>query len=323
MASGNIPERQGNAGRLPPMKLRTLAAVVIPSAIVGAGIYGFLQGVPETDIVHAARAGDLTKVKALLDRDPALARVKVYPQGYERIGQRRDYEIRTGESAWKGRYLIHDAADRLEAPLPLLEMLVAAGADLRVRREGRSLLHDCADQGNVEVAGWLIEHGADVNAANDCAEACAESRWTPLHNAQRFRASEMSAFLISRGASVDAAGADGRTALHVAAAIGSLEGAFALCRYGANPAHRDNAGRAPHDLARSPARAAEGTDTPPVDPTALADWLRPGGGCQEVAALARKTSAPVPEDDARVVYARHACARGISDACEHGKTLQN
>ncbi len=296
------------------MNLGKFVAFAVPLAIVGAGVYGFLQGVPETDIVSAVRKGDLEEVRRLLDRDPALARVKVFPQGYDRVSERRNYETRTGESPWKGRYLVHDAAGSFESALPMLELLAAAGADLHVRRGGRTLLHDSADDGNLEVAGWLIGRGADVNASNDCGDRCAELGWTPLHNALRFRSMEMTAFLASRGAWVDKAAADGRTALHVAAAIGSLEGAFTLCRFGADPARRDAKGRTPRDLAPTPPPGIEpGTAT--ADPTALPEWLRTGGGCEEVSARVRQAGAPVSEDDARLVYGRHACARGIKDAC--------
>ncbi|MGD9953838.1 MAG: ankyrin repeat domain-containing protein [Burkholderiales bacterium] len=297
------------------MNIKSALVVGIPLAIVGLGVYGFLRGVPETDIVDAVVTGDLRKAKRLLDDDPALARVKVFPQGYRQFSQRRDYETRTGESAWKGRFLVHDAADRVTDPLPMLELLAASGADLGVRLGGRSLLHEAAERGNVEVAGWLLSRGADVASANDCAGACAERGWTPLHNAQRFRASEMTALLVSRGAPVDATDADGRTALHVAAAIGSLEGAFALCRFGADPARKDAKGRAPHDLARKPAPRAGEARTAPDDPDALPAWLEPRGGCEEVATLARRDGAPVPEDDARAVYGKHACARGVRESC--------
>ena len=184
-------------------------------SILGVGFYGFLEGVPETDIVYAVRAGDLAKVKRLLERDPNLANAKVYPQAHERSDQRRAHELRTGESAWQGRYVIHDALDVTAERLPVLDALAAAGASLDVRLAGRTLLHDAAYQGNTVVTDWLIGRGADVNAANDCKDRCAESGWTPLHNALRFRPAEMIPLLVSRGASIDKAAAEGRTALHV------------------------------------------------------------------------------------------------------------
>jgi hypothetical protein len=121
--------------------------------------------------------------------------------------------------------------------------------------------------------------------------------------------------LTSRSARVDAAGADGRTALHVVAANGGLGGAFILCRFGADAARKDARGKTPHDLVLSPTPPVDAAGSPPDDPAALPDWLKPGGGCEEVSARARQSGSPVSEDDARVVYGRHACARGIKSAC--------
>jgi len=280
-------------------------------SIVGVGLYGFIEGVPGRDIVDAVRAGDLPKVKRLLERDPALANAKVYPQAVERADQRRDYETRTGESAWKGRYVIHEAADASAERLPVLEALVAAGARLDVHLEGRTLLHDAASRGNAAVAAWLIDRGADVNAANDCKDGCAESGWRPVHYALRIRPEELLTLLVSRGASIDATAAGGRTALHVAAASGGLGSAFDLCRHGADPSRKDAKGNTPHDLAVKSTPPGDATD----DPSALPEWLKTGGGCAEVSARARQGGSPVSEDDARVVYGRHACARGIKSAC--------
>ena len=40
------------------------------------------------------------------------------------------------------------------------------------------------------------------------------------------------------------------------------------------------------------------------------------GTTRDPRALARRGGNPVSEDDARVVYGKHACARGIKAACE-------
>mgnify|MGYP001184982314 FL=1 len=297
------------------MKGRILAFWAVALSILGVGLYGFLEGVPERDIVSAVRTGNLAEVKRLLERDPALANTKVYPQAYERAEQRRDYYARTGEDPWRGRLVIHDAADATVERLPVLEALVAAGARLDARLEGRTLLHDAASQGNALVAAWLIDRGADVNAANDCKDRCAESGWRPLHNAQRFRPAELVTLLASRGASIDATAADGRTALHVAAATGSLEGAFTLCRHGADPARKDAGGSTPHALSLKPVPPGDVVRVAPDDPAELPAWLAPGAGCEEVSATARREGKPVSEDDSRIVYAKHGCALGIAKLC--------
>jgi hypothetical protein len=294
---------------------RTVAIVGVLAGI-GYAVYGYFEGVPESDIVYAVRGHNLPKVKQLLERDPRLVHVKVYPQAYERASQRLEYETRHSRSPWEGKYLIHEAADNGgKDAVVLLDMLAAAGADARVRRKGRTLLHDAADSGNVEVATWLIDRGADVNARNDCSDSCAELGWTPLHNAQYSVSGEMSELLLTRGAAVDQTSADGRSALHVAAQWQAMGGAFVLCRYGADPARADAGGQTPRDRAEKPMTRPTGWAKPPDDPTDLPEWLKPDGGCAKMAALARRTSAPVPDDDARRMYIEYSCARGNKEAC--------
>ena len=276
--------------------------LVLPLGIVALAAYGYWQGTPQ-DIVNAVGRGDRSAVTAALARDPALVHTKVYPQAYERASERRAYEARFGRSPWEGRYLIHNAIGLAEA-VPMLETLTAAGADLSVRLKGRTLLHLAASAGNLEVATWLLEGGADVHAVNDCEAGCEQRGQTPLHDAQAFRDSEMSELLLAHGARVDAPSVNGRSPLHVAGDGSRLSGAFVLCRHGADPAQKDRSGKTPYDLARSPASSRDPNRVRPEDEAQLVQWLKPDGGCQQVAAAARSTGAPVSEDDARKVYAQ-------------------
>lgn len=68
----------------------------------------------------------------------------------------------------------------------MLDALAAAGADLTVRLNGRTLLHLAARDGNLEVVIWLIDRGADVEASNDCPAPCPERGQRPLHDALAF-----------------------------------------------------------------------------------------------------------------------------------------
>jgi hypothetical protein len=251
------------------------------------------------DVIGAVRKGNVASLKAALAGDPALVHTKVYPQAFERQSQRADYQNRYGRSPWEGRYLIHDAL-RASNALSLLDVLAAGGADLSVRLKGRTLLHLAAADGSLDVADWLIAHGAAVDAGNDCPDACTERGYTPLHDALNFREDDMSALLLDRGANVNATGADGWTALHLAADQGKLGGAFVLCRYGADPARRNAAGKTVSELARASWARNEATRTPAFD--MLVQWLAPNGGCATVAATARKSGKPVSDDDARKVF---------------------
>jgi ankyrin repeat protein len=269
--------------------------------IVALAAYGYWEGTPQ-DIVNAVRRNDVAAVTAALARDSALVHTKVYPQAFERTSQRQAYAVTFGGSPWGGRYLIHDAV-RLVDAVPMLEALTAAGADLSVRLHGATLLHLAARAGDVEVATWLLGRGADVHAVNDCEGNCEQRGQTPLHDAQVFR-EEMSELLLARGARVDALSANGRSPLHEAGDLGQLSAAFLLCRHGADPARKDASGKTPYDLARSPSLPRDRDNVRPEDEAQLVQWLKPGGGCANVAAAARSTGAPVADDEARKVYAQ-------------------
>jgi hypothetical protein len=276
--------------------------LAIPFGIVALAAYGYWQGTPQ-DIVNAVRRSDVPAVTAALARDPALVHTKVYPQAFERASERQKYAASFGGSPWQGRYLIHDAIQLVEA-VPMLETLTAAGADLSVRLQGRTLLHLAASNGDLDVATWLLGRGADVHAVNDCDAGCEQRGETPLHDAQAFREEEMSELLLARGARLEALSANGRSPLHVAADRGLLSGAFVLCRHGADPARKDASGKTPYDLARSPAIPRDPNNVRPEDEAQLVQWLKTDGGCTKVAATARSTGAPVSEDDARKIYAQ-------------------
>jgi hypothetical protein len=120
------------------VSMRAAAFVAVLAAIIGLGIYAFLGGEPERDIVAAAYAGDLAKVKRLLERDPALIRVKVYPQAYERASQRRDYEARYGRSLGRAIPDPRCGGSRRERGATAGHA-GGGGGRLGVRRNGRTL----------------------------------------------------------------------------------------------------------------------------------------------------------------------------------------
>ena len=280
--------------------MRIWMARALVLGILAAAAYGFWQGTPQ-DVVNAVRSGNVEALNAALRRDPANVHTKVYAQAYETQTARTNYRTRTGKDPWEGRYLVHDAVEITFEPVPMLEALAAGGADFNVRLRGQTLLHLAAAKGDLEATTWLLDHGADVHAAIDCADNCAERGYTPLHSWLEFRDDGMTALLLARGARLEAAGADGRTALHQAADRGKLSGAFVLARHGADLTRTDAAGKTPFDLAGVRAPGAEITD---AELTTFQQWLAPGGPFATVSAMARASGTAMSEDAAREVFAK-------------------
>ena len=164
--------------------------------------------------------------------------------------------------------------------------------------KGKTLLHP-AETGGVEVVTWLIEHGADLQVGIDCDDGGPERGYFALHSGLEFRDEDMTELLLFRGARLEATGADGRTALHMAAAPGKHSGAFVLSRHGADLARTDAAGKTPLDLAGMPTPGAN------QDPATLAEfaaWFKPGGKFDTVSALARKSGSSYGDEAARRVF---------------------
>ncbi len=80
-------------------------------------------------------------------------------------------------------------------PREMAEFLFARGMNPNLRNwVERTPLHNFASHGDMDGAGFFIDHGADLNARDD------EDRSTPLALAAREGKSEMVAFLLRRGA---------------------------------------------------------------------------------------------------------------------------
>lgn len=121
----------------------------------------------------------------------------------------------------------------------MVELLLARGADANARDDsGRTALHDAAANGYLSVADALIQGKADLNArSREDKEGV-----TPLHVAATQGHPEMVAFLISKGAEVDARDASGMTALIRAAMHGHTEVLNKLLSAGAKPDIEDEGG---------------------------------------------------------------------------------
>jgi len=98
--------------------------------------------------------------------------------------------------------------------------------------------------GHDDIAGILMEKGADVNAASLNSQCV-----TPLHAAAARHNTKLVGDLLARGADPDAAQGGGITALHEAAFHGDGEIVELLLGYGANPRQKTAAGKTSAEMA--------------------------------------------------------------------------
>lgn len=198
-----------------------------------------------SELTDAIKAGDAAAVASSIDANPALLRESVngatpvlfaiYHGQHEiaRLLASRS-ELTFGEACALGD------ADRVKALL--------AGDP--------SLLHSRTADGfpaaslaiffrHSELARWLIEQGADVNAAADNAQ-----RVAPLHAAAAVCDRETAALLLARGADPNARQQMDYTPLHGAASRGDVELAKLLLAHGADREAKASDGLTPADVAR-------------------------------------------------------------------------
>jgi RNA polymerase sigma factor (sigma-70 family) len=204
------------------------------------------------DLLKAARAGDVERVKGLLKEDPRLL-VARDPMGNTAL----IIAVNSGHEALAD--LIYDAGVE-----PGLHEAAAIGDAARVRAaleqhpeeldtdspEGFTPLALAAHFGHLEVMRLLIDRGADVNRV-----ASHRLAVTPLHAALFGRQLDAARLLIDRGANVTLARGGtgwkraGWTALHYVARMGFSTLVEPLLERGADPSHRDEEGKTALDVA--------------------------------------------------------------------------
>jgi ankyrin repeat protein len=132
-------------------------------------------------LVAAIRSGDVTLLQQLLDANPGLASL---PLG----------------GPFKTRTPLHVAADwpgYFPNGRQVVQILIAAGADPNARHPGdETPLHWAASSDDVDVAGALIDGGADIEVPHG-------SIGTPLDNAVGYACWHVARLLVARGAVVD------------------------------------------------------------------------------------------------------------------------
>ncbi|XP_060795532.1 poly [ADP-ribose] polymerase tankyrase-2-like isoform X3 [Neoarius graeffei] len=102
-------------------------------------------------------------------------------------------------------------------------------------------LHLAAGYNNLEVAEYLLQHGAEVNSQD-------KGGLIPLHNAASYGHVDVAALLIKYNACVNATDKWAFTPLHEAAQKGRTQLCALLLAHGADPALRNQEGQSPLDL---------------------------------------------------------------------------
>lgn len=143
-----------------------------------------------------------------------------------------------------GSLTVHEAA--AVGDIDVVAGLVDADPTLlgRVAADGFTPLHLAAYFGRVEVAIWLVDAGADVDAVSDN-----PNRLRPLHAAVAARNAAIVTLLLDGGAEPDARQAGGFTALMAAAKHGDVEIIRALVTSCADPTVLSDDGLTAGDMA--------------------------------------------------------------------------
>ncbi|MGZ8867930.1 MAG: ankyrin repeat domain-containing protein [Thermoanaerobaculia bacterium] len=199
-----------------------------------------------SEFFDAVKAGDKPTLERLLESDPALA------SGAEGGVSSVLLALYNGKPD-VARLLIdrgaklsfHDACAAGENARA--KEMLRADPSLRDQRsnDGYPPLGLAIFFGNRELAKFLIEEGADVNAA-----AANPQRVAPLHAAAAVCDHELIKILLERGADPDARQQSDYTPLHTAASRGDIEMAKMLLAHGAKRDVRGTDGQSVADVAR-------------------------------------------------------------------------
>lgn len=224
------------------MKYVTILSIVFCFLILST-----TTGLKAQEIHDAAAAGDLNKVKALLEADPALLESK---------DERTEGNLKgntplisacwgPGSNNWQAtvaNYLIDkganvNAKNEIGAtPLyfatkdfDLTQRLIDRGANVNIRAFGDyTPLHRVAASGNLKLAKLLLDHGADPNANGSLGTVLQYIIQLSQPNEQ------MAKLLVENGAKLNQKSNLGNTVLHLAALKGSVDWTRILVKLGAD-----------------------------------------------------------------------------------------
>jgi ankyrin repeat protein len=227
--------------------IKRVKAASLALAIVGMGFLA--AGLRAGEIHDAAAAGDLNKVKALLEADPKLLESKT-AYGETPLMSAclktqiavADFLIDKGANVNArnvyGVPVLNDAITEGEECIRLVQRLIDKGAEINVKNsDGGSPLHRAAMVDNLRVAKLLIDRGADLNAPS--------RQGTPLQRIILSGLHEKTAvFLVENGATPQVYNF-GNNDLHLAAMKGLADLVQVMVRHGADINAVNEYGRTP------------------------------------------------------------------------------
>jgi ankyrin repeat protein/L-ascorbate metabolism protein UlaG (beta-lactamase superfamily) len=173
-------------------------------SVLGAAVLGLSPAAPAAEIHDAVRAGDLSRIKAILAKDPKAV------NALDDLGQSP----------------LHLAAEG--GRKDVVDLLISRGADIKaVARDGRNLLHCAAAGGLVDLMDRLLKDGFRVDGPDRYGR-------TPLLKASSAGSDAAAEFLLSRGANVMSRDYYDTTPLHEAAFSRNLRLLDILVKHGAD-----------------------------------------------------------------------------------------
>ena len=201
----------------------------------------------QAEMIAAVHAGDIDKVKALLQFDSLLASAKD-ERGVSALMH----------AYYRGRRDIADVILNSRADLDIFEATAAGRAQTvssivegdpaqakAWSADGFTALHFAAFFNQPTIARELVRRGADVAALS-----MNPMEVTPLHSAAAAHATEIVRMLVESDAPVNAKQHGGWTALHEAASSGNEEMIKILLQHGADPLAQNDEGKTPVQMAQ-------------------------------------------------------------------------